>query len=629
MITFTSQGNHFAQQHAFSTDFVFSFVKINKYIIQMRSAILLTILLATLVAVSYASERKLGDLRSRELCSLVSEDNELLNFLCSINRSGAKLKQLCFLQILFPSLRDKLQPLCELLDSELEITDYLVIGGGPAGSVLASRLADDYDKPNVLLVEAGKKLEDLSDPNAVNDANRFLEAPDLPELDYNFTTTPQAGVYGRVISLSRAQVVGGCDSHNGLVYRMGVPELVDAWNVPGWNWEDLQEAFEETRDKVDVVFSPENAWTAEQTELKNTILANSGLPVLSDVEVYGPSKVGIQRILHNIKVTDDNFWLRYSSYIAYVEESPRLGKNLNVLTEVRIDKLIFVAKIAIGAKGTRLSDGKKVFILFKREVIVTAGAYNTPHLLLRSGIGNETEINAAGLHFVASNPEVGHNLLTQWALVQIRTVAPGRFVNESSRSYTTGLSVLANLSSSYPDAIYDMWQIDNPRLAYAGLPTKVFFNVMYNSDTFSPGVVKYDPSDPAKPIINPKIFAPADMQHMIRMFKAGRSYTAGSTLYPVEIVPPPVDGNGNPIDWNNDATAEAFIKGSVSDGSHPIGTTRMGTDANSVVDPYLRVRGVHRVRVADVSVAPAHIGAGTKPLAMAIGYHAADLILNY
>lgn len=521
-------------------------------------------------------------------------------------------------------------------------TEYLVVGAGPAGCVASVEIAEDHSRPDVLLVEVGPSLEEMINREVVDNADRYLEAPDAEDIDYDYATTNQPNAFGRSIRLSRAKVLGGCDSHNGMVYRLGDLDLLEDWNLPGWRRGTVRRHIEQTRERSRPIQTPQ-APSAVQEETIQDIMA-AGITRVSDADNFGETKLGVGRIPHHVKIVNGTYWLRYSAYRSYVLDSSRYdrnwkindtsaghpNKNLKVGSLTRVDKLLITDdKKVVGALATDLRNGEELVLWANKKVILAGGAYATPSLLQASGIGPAEELEAKGIKVVVDSPQVGKNLHDHWAMVQIKTVRAGSFVRAVGSKFTTAVSTVSGLGTLKPTAAYDMWQTEQPNFAYIGWPTEVFFNVMYNLNTFGNGTVSYNPADPSKPIIDPGLFQnPAELDFLLQLFKEGRRLTANMDIYPVELVPGAVYVNGTYVRELTDEELKGFIVSSMSHGSHPTGTVRMGVDDNDPLDTRMRVRGVRNLLVADVSAAPNPIGAGTKPLALLFGSRAAQFALN-
>ncbi|KAA2267210.1 FAD-binding protein [Solihabitans fulvus] len=481
--------------------------------------------------------------------------------------------------------------------------DYVVVGAGTAGSVLARRLLDRTGA-RVLLLEAGDR-----DTNpAIHDPLRMHELWDSKQ-DWGLRTVPQRHAADRRLHLPRGRVLGGSHALNAMIHVRGTSSDYDGWAAlgnPGWSWADVEPVFRAIDSGPLPVLRDYTPDPIQRAILDACV--ESGVPYNPDYN--NGAQAGVSRM--QFTIADGRRRTTAHAYLEPVLDDPRL----TVLTGVEVSRLLVSRGRCRGVEWRQ--DGSPRQAMAEAEVVLAAGAIGSPALLLRSGIGPADDLRAFCVEVAAHLPGVGENLQDHW-------LAPVIFGAERPIEHTPGLPAtqthlfwhsrpgaldLQPLHFSAP--LYEPWMSgpDNGFTLMAGLvrPASVGRITLPARNIDGP------------PLIDPRVLsAPADLAALVAGVELGRKIGAASALRPwgaAELYP------GQGVDL-----AE-YVRRTVTTYHHSAGTCAMGVDPDvgAVVDPRLRVHGAAGLRVADASVMPTIVTGNTNTPTIMIAERAATMI---
>ncbi|MBO9499513.1 MAG: GMC family oxidoreductase N-terminal domain-containing protein [Novosphingobium sp.] len=524
--------------------------------------------------------------------------------------------------------------------------DYIIVGAGSAGCVLADRLSAD-GRHKVLLIEAGGSDRHPFTAMPLG----FMAGLARPGIDWGYATEPEPHLDGRSLPLPRGRMLGGTSSVNGMIYMRGHSRDYDEWaemGCTGWSYADVLPYFR----KMETSWRGSSAFHGGDGPLAVTEVNGPSLmmePIMAAAAAAGvpwsDDLSGVaQEGFSTSEVTVDRQGRRASSSRAYLRRA--LGRsNLEVISNALVTRVVFEARRAVGVDLER--DGAGERILADAEVILCGGAYNSPQLMMLSGVGPAAELAVHDIDLVADSPHVGGNL-SEHPMVYAEYAAAGRagFLRELRLDRAT-LSVLrwalfgsgpfATQVTSCAMLLRTRLELDRPDIQLMFLPVRLDARLWVPglhkrlADLFPVMVIQLHPksrgqvtlrsSDPRdKPRIALNLLShPDDYADLRRGIEAVRQVFAAEPLASMvshETKP------GTAAD--NDASLDAFIRDNLRITQHPVGTCAMGT----VVDPELRVKGVEGLRVVDASVMPTVPGGNTNAPVIMVAEKAADLILG-
>jgi len=523
--------------------------------------------------------------------------------------------------------------------------DYVIVGGGSAGCVLAARLSEDA-ATRVCLLEAGPA-----------DSSVLLHCPAGLALlaktggaNWKFETVPQAGFGGRRGYQPRGKVLGGSSSVNAMIYLRGQAEDYDGWAAagnPGWSWADVLPLFkraehnERGADAFHGSGGPLNVMDLAQPNRFGSVFVEAGREaghaVNADFNGAHQEGVGLYQVTHKNGE-------RFSAAKAYLTPN-RQRPNLTVLTGAHTTRVVCEGRRAVGVEFRR--DGVVSLAKASREVLLAAGALQSPQLLLLSGIGPGDELRRHGIDVRHDLPGVGRNLHDHVDVVQVLdaphlrdlfglslhgaiAAIKGIFEWRRQRSglLTTNFAEAGGFIRSRPEEARPDLQLHFVIGKLVDHGRKTVFGHGYSCHVCllrpkSRGRVTLASADPmAAPLIDPNFLADADdLARLVRGFKAMRHI----------LQQPALAGHGarelgSSASAKSEVEIEAFIRSHADTIYHPVGSCRMGPGPLDVVNAELRVHGMEGLRVVDASIMPSIVSGNTSAPVIMIAEKAADMI---
>jgi choline dehydrogenase len=523
--------------------------------------------------------------------------------------------------------------------------DYLVIGTGSAGAVVASRLSADPAN-TVVALEAGP-----------SDKNRFIKIPAAyvkllrSELDWHYLTEPQQELGGREIYWPRGRVLGGSSSINAMMWVRGFDADYDEWaKRAGSHWSFAQvlgyfRRIENVTDAWHFVSGDDSGVTGPVHISRQRSPRSSTAAWLAAVRECGfsaaqPNSARPEGFCE--AVVTQRRGARYSSADAYLKPAMRRS-NLTVLTGATVTRILIDKSRAVGVEFQR---GEQLCVAYaRREVVLCGGAVNSPQLLMLSGIGDRDHLVDHGIDVVYHSPEVGQNLLDHLTTRLGFAVEGGSlFAGEKPKELIGYLTRRRGmLTSSIAEAygfLRSRPELDLPDLELMFCPAPFYgegldepegHGVVFGPILVAPesrGQITLRSADPhAKPVIDPRYLTDPGGIDRAAMMEGLRICARIAAAPALKGLLGPVTQPRDCADLD-EAALEGVLNNSAHTLYHPLGTCRMGSDEASVVDPQLRVRGIDGLRVADASVMPSTIRGHTHAPSVLIGEVAADLILG-
>ena len=529
-----------------------------------------------------------------------------------------------------------------------EIFDYIVVGAGSAGCVMAARLSED-GKANVLLLEAGGRDDHifLKMPLA------FLKAIPHPKFNWTYWTEPEPHLGGRRMPLPRGRVMGGSGSINGMFVMRGHPKDYDQWaqmGARGWSFADVLPYFRKLEDSwrgdgtwhgtggpvaIRPIVSPYLLHEEMMATAEAAGFANSD-------DLAGEQPEGFARGEQSV----DARGRRVSAATAYL--GPARGRqNLAIRSGVLVRRVVFEGKKCVGVEIDTPSGPKT--IRARREVILSGGAYNSPHLLMLSGVGPAVHLQEHGIAIVHDSSGVGRNLQEHpTASLEWNAKSPVTFLNQlrldrvalnSIRWALTGKGPMASQVNSCNVVIRTADHLERPDLQIMVNPIRFDAQMWFpgwrkaQDHVFWAGVVQLhpesrgwvelksaDPREVAAVTLN-ILSEEADREQMRRAIRTARRIY--NTKPMADLI---ADERMPGAAAQSDDEIDAFVRETCYVGMHPTSTCAMGASQSSVVDNECRVIGVEGLRVVDASVMPTVPGGNTNIPVIMVAEKAADLI---
>jgi len=533
------------------------------------------------------------------------------------------------------------------LDGEF---DYIVVGAGSAGCVLANRLSADPSK-RVLVLEAGGRDNWIWFHIPVG----YLFAIGNPRADWMFKTEPEDGLNGRSLNYPRGKVIGGSSAINGMIYMLGQASDYDHWRqlgLPGWSWDDVRPFFRKHVDhflKDSEHHGVGGEWRVEAPRLSWEILdafraaaIQYGIPAVNDFNTGDNEGICYFHV-------NQKFGRRWSAARGFLK--PVLNRqNLRLESGCAVEGLDFTGRRASGVRWRQ--NGALRSAKCRGEIVLAAGAIGSPQLLMLSGVGPAAHLAEFGIPLVLDKPGVGQNLQDHLQLRTIYKVSGVKTLNTQYASLvgrlgmgldyllrrrgpmTMAPSQLGAFTKSDPaqataNIQYHVQPLSLPKFGEPLHPFPAFTASVANLRPTSRGTLTLKSADPAAaPAIRPNYLStPEDRRVAADSIRVTRRIVAQPALQkysPVEYLP-------GPAVRDDDEAALAKAAGDIGTTIfHPVGTARMGRDddARAVVDARLRVIGLQGLRVVDASVMPTITSGNTNSPTMMIAEKGAAMILE-
>jgi len=524
--------------------------------------------------------------------------------------------------------------------------DYVIVGAGPAGCLLANRLSTNPHH-RVLLLEAGAR----DNYPWIHIPVGYLFCIGNPRTDWCFKTEAQPGLQGRALSYPRGKVLGGCSSINGMIYMRGQAADYDGWAAegnPGWAWKDVLPLFKQSENHFagdSQLHGAGGEWRVERQRLSWPILdafraaaEQSGIPNVDDFN--GGDNEGCGYFQVNQKAG-----IRWNAAKAFLKPV-RHRANLTVLTEVEVDRVLLRDERAHAVSARW--QGRAMSFKARKEIVLCAGAIGSPAILQRSGIGPRSLLQRLGIGVAHELPGVGGNLQDHLQLRLIYQLENARTLNQIAGTLWgkmgMGLRYLYDRSGplSMAPSQLGAFARSGPEQTSANLEYHVqplslerFGEPLHSFPAFTASVCDLRPQSRGRvdirsaapneaPLIQPNYLShPEDLRVAADAIRLTRRIVAAPALrafQPTEYLPGP-----------SLQTEEELHEAAARIGTtifHPVGTCRMGQDRDAVVDAQLRVHGIKGLRIADASIMPRITSGNTCSPTLMIAEKAAQMMLE-
>jgi choline dehydrogenase len=536
------------------------------------------------------------------------------------------------------------------MDAVAATYDYIIVGAGTAGCLLANRLSADRDV-RVLLLEAGGK----DNYHWIHIPVGYLYLMGNPRTDWGFTTAPEPGLNGRSLAYPRGRVLGGCSSINGMIYMRGQARDYELWRQmgnPGWAWDDLLPYFKKHQDQWAMdpdAFEGAHArggeWRIERPRIRWEILdafrdaaAEAGIPKVEDFNAGNNEGCGYFHVNQKTGIR----WNTAKGFLRPV----RHRHNLSILTDAMVETLLLDGKRVTGVRMRQ--NGRSRTLSAAREVVLCAGAIGSPQIMQLSGVGPGAVLHEVGIPVRHELKGVGANLQDHLQIRCAYRVRNVRTMNERFQSLAQragfavqylltrrgpmtmapsqlGAFIKSDPSRDTPDLQYHVQPLSLPKFGEPLDPFPAFTASVANVRPTSRGSVRIKSPDPeAHPEIKPNYLStPEDRQVAAASIRVTRhiiSMPALAKYHPEEFRPgAEIDGEEALAKAAGDISTTIF---------HPVATCRMGNDDMAVVDHRLKARGLSGLRIADASIMPAITSGNTNAPTLMIAEKAAAMILE-
>jgi choline dehydrogenase-like flavoprotein len=528
--------------------------------------------------------------------------------------------------------------------------DYIIVGAGTAGCLLANRLSADASA-RVLLLEAGGR----DNYHWIHIPVGYLYLMGNPRADWCFKTAEEPGLNGRSLNYPRGKVLGGCSSINGMIYMRGQARDYDTWRQmgnPGWGWDDVLPHFKKHEDQwalepgaFDGLHERGGEWRVELARVRWEILdafreaaAEAGIPKVDDFNRGDNEGCGYFHVNQRTGVR----WNTAKGFLRPV----RHRRNLTIETHAMVERLLLDGRRVTGL--VMRQQGQERTLNAAREVILSAGAIGSPQILQLSGVGPGAVLQPLGIQVRHELAGVGENLQDHLQIRCAYKVSGVKTMNERFQSLVQragfaaqyllqrrgpmtmapsqlGAFVKSDPSRATPDLQYHIQPLTLPKFGEPLDPFPAFTASVANIRPTSRGWVRIaSPTPDAPPQIRPNYLSTTEDRHVaaqsVRVTRNIISMPALARYRPQEFRP------GLEVQSDEElAKAAGDISTTIF---HPVGTCRMGGDPTAVVDHRLKVRGLEGLRVADASVMPTITSGNTNSPTLMIAEKAAAMVLD-